>query len=310
MSTTEKISFKSKGVTLVGDLYLPQSSDSSDKYRAVVMTPPFPQVKDQALSNYGPRLSKAGFIALSFDYVSKGESDSYAEGFRNDDDFPLKWETLRNAISFLCSRPFVDAENVFALGMCGGGNIMTSVAITDLRVKALASVSGMMATDMFQFANMDFFKQMVVVANQARQEMFETGKPVEADYFGYEDPEWLAKNSEATAGQKEGFDYYGTKRGGTERYPNYSNILLSSVNETAVLNLGEHYADKLIQPYCGIVGEIADTRMATEVFYEKVTSDKELHKIPRAGHTDLYDRPEFVDQVVEKVVAFYNKHSV
>lgn len=309
MTSTQKISFKSKGITVVGVLYLPSDFDASSKYKAVVMAPPFPQVKDQALSNYGPKLAASDFVALAFDWVSKGESDSYAEGFRNDDDFPLKWEALRNAISFLCSRPFVDTRNVFALGMCGGGNIVSSTIITDLRVKAFASVSGMMATDMFQFADMNAFKTLVSDANEARQKMFETGEPVSTDYFGYLDPDYLEKNPDLSPAQREGYDYYGTERGGTERYPNFSNVLLASVNETALLNLGEHYADKFVQPYCGIVGEIAATRIATEAFYEKVTSDKEFHEIPGATHVGLYDRPEHVAQVVEKLVAFYEKHS-
>ncbi|MEM9455146.1 MAG: alpha/beta hydrolase [Myxococcota bacterium] len=308
MTTTETVSFKSKGVKLVGDLYFPSDFDPSSKHRAVVMTPPFPQVRNQTLSNYGPRLAAAGFVALAFDYVSKGDSDSYAEGFRNDDDFPLKWEALRNAISFICSKPWVDAKNVFGLGLCGGGNIMSSVIITDLRVKAFASVSGMMATDMIHFANMDMYKQMVAAANAARQKMFETDQPVSSDYFGYLDPDYLEKNPDISAGQREGYDYYGTRRGGTERYPNYSNVLLSSVNESAVLNLGEQYADKFVQPYCAIVGENADTRVCTEVFYEKVTSPKEFHEIPGATHVGLYDEEEYVDQVVEKLVAFYNRH--
>lgn len=305
----EKVSFHSKGVKIVGNLYLPENTDVSQQHRAIVMAPPFPQIKDQALANYGPRLAKAGFVALSFDYVSKGESESYTEGFRNDDDFPLKWEALRNAISFLCSRPFVDAEKVFALGMCGGGNIVSSVAITDLRIKAFASVSGMMATDMFHFASMDNFKAMVSAANKARQEMFDTGKPVQADYFGYTDPDFLKNNPNLGEGQREGYEYYGTARGGTETHPSYSNILLASVNETAVLNLGEHYADKFIQPYCGIVGEKADTRIATEAFYEKYKSTKEFHEIPGASHVALYDKPEYVDQVVTKLVNFYTKHT-
>lgn len=221
MTSSEKISFDSKGVKLVGVLYLPEGFDAASKYKAVVMTPPFPQVKDQCLANYGPKLAEAGFIALAFDYVSKGESASYKEEFRNDDDFPLKWEALRNAISFICSQPYVDTQNVFGLGLCGGGNIMSSVAITDLRIKAFASVSGMMATDMFQFANPDIFKILVTAANQARQQMFETGEPVSGDYFGYLDPDYLEKNPDISQGQREGYDYYGTKRGGTERYSNF-----------------------------------------------------------------------------------------
>lgn len=84
---------------------------------------------------------------------------------------------------------------------------------------------------------------------------------------------------------------------------------MSSVNETALLNLGEHYADKFVQPYCGIVGENADTRIATEVFYEKVTSPKELHKIPGATHVSLYDHPDQIQQVVDKLTAFYSTHN-
>ena len=307
MISSEKVTFKSKGITLVGVLYLPSDFNSTKKYKAIVMTPPFPQVKDQVLSVYGPKLAESGFVALAFDYNTKGESDSYSEKFREDEDFPRKWEDLRNAISFLCSKPYV--QTVFSLGFCGGGNIASSVVITDLRVKAFASVSGMMATDMLHFANMDVFKQMVKGSNDARQKMFETGEPVSADYFGYEDPDYLKKNPNASPSQLEGYDYYGTKRGGTERYSNYTNILLATVNETAVLNLGEQYADKFIQPYCGIVGSKAETAVCTKVFYDRVTSEKEFHEIDGASHVDLYDKMEFVDQVVDKVVAFFNKHN-
>lgn len=308
-TSVEKVSFKSKEVNLVGNMYLPTDFDSRGKYKAVVMTPPFPQVKDQAVSNYGPKFAEAGFVALNFDYVSKGESDSYTEGFRNDDDIPLKWEALRNAVSFLGSRPFVDKKNLFGFGMCGGGNIMASVAITDLRIKAVASASGMMATDMLHFGDMEVFKQTIIAANEARQKMFETGQPVEVDYFGYDDPQWLEKNADLPAENKEGFDYYGTKRGGKETYPNYSNVLIASVNETTLFNPGEQYADKMVQPYCGIFGENAATKICTQAFFERVTSEKELHEIKGASHVELYDKPEYIDQVIEKVVTFFNKHS-
>ncbi|MEM1205630.1 MAG: alpha/beta hydrolase [Acidobacteriota bacterium] len=85
--------------------------------------------------------------------------------------------------------------------------------------------------------------------------------------------------------------------------------ILPSVNESGLLNLGEHYADKILQPYCAIVGEKAVTRIGTEAYYEKVTSPKELHVIPGATHVGLYDIPENLDQVVTKVIAFYGRHS-
>ena len=301
-----KVSFKSKGINIVGVLYLPADFDPENTYEGIIMTPPFPQVKDQVLGNYGPRMAERGYVALAFDYNSKGESDSYDPKFRDDDDMPRKWEDLRNAISFLGSLPFVGAIN--GLAFCGGGNIMSSVIISDLRVKTFASVSAMLATDMISFADMDAYKARIKAANAARQKMFETGEPVAADYFGYTDPDFLEKNAEAPAGMKEGYDYYGTKRGGTETYPNYTNILLSNVDESAVLNLGEHYADKLIQPYCGIVGSEAETAICTKLFYDRVTSEKEFHEIEGASHVGLYDIESNMAQVVDLVDAFFKKH--
>ena len=83
-----KVSFSSKGIKIIGVLYLPSDFDPSNCYEGVVMTPPFPQVKDQVLGNYGPRVAECGYVALSFDYNSKGESDTYQEGFRDDEDIP------------------------------------------------------------------------------------------------------------------------------------------------------------------------------------------------------------------------------
>ena len=301
---TNKVSFDSKGVTIV--LYTPADFDPNQTYEGIVMTPPFPQVKDQVLANYGPVLADRGYVALAFDYNTKGESDTYREGFRDDENMTRKWEDLRNAISFLGSLPFVSA--IKGLGFCGGGNIMGSTIVTDLRVKAFASVSAMMASDMMQFADKDAFIAQVKEANAARQEMFETGKPVARDYFGYDDPDFLTKNPGLSGTYAEGYDYYGTARGGQATYPNFTNVLQTTVFETAATNLGEHYADKLLQPYCGIVGSEADTAINTRAYFDNVTSEKEFHEIPGASHVGLYDIPENIAQVVDIVDAFFKRH--
>ena len=41
-----KVTFKSFGVELVGDLYLPEDFDENKKYKAIVGASPFPQVKE------------------------------------------------------------------------------------------------------------------------------------------------------------------------------------------------------------------------------------------------------------------------
>ncbi|MEM1224024.1 MAG: hypothetical protein AAGH40_14845 [Verrucomicrobiota bacterium] len=106
----------------------------------------------------------------------------------------------------------------------------------------------------------------------------------------------------------EGYDYYGTARGGKPTYPNFTNEILADIDETTVLNLGEHYADKLVQPFCGIVGSEAETAICTKAYYDRVTSEKEYHEIPGASHVGLYDIPENIAQVVDIVDGFFKKY--
>ena len=62
------------------------------------------------------------------------------------------------------------------------------------------------------------------------------------------------------------------------------------------------------QPLLMIAGSIADTFYMTEQCYSKATGTerKELFLIPSATHIKTYYVPEYVDQVVAKLAAFFN----
>ena len=62
------------------------------------------------------------------------------------------------------------------------------------------------------------------------------------------------------------------------------------------------------QPLLMIAGSIADTFYMTEQCYSKATGTerKELFLIPGATHIKTYYVPEYVDQVVAKLAAFFN----
>ncbi|CCN81578.1 putative alpha/beta-Hydrolase [Vibrio nigripulchritudo SFn27] len=302
----QKVKFKSLGLTLAGNLYLPEKFAPNQQYKTIVVTPPAHQIKEQTAAVYGPIFAKLGFVYLAFDYNSKGESESYKEGFRNDENSFRKHEDLRNAISYLCSVPYVDQNKLYGVGICGGGNIMSSVLITDLRVKAFASISAMLATDNVFYSDKAAYQGMITEANQARQRMFESEQSETFDLFGYEDPDYLEKNPNLPGAQLEGYEFYGTKRAGSETYPRFSNYVLSNIYESAPINIGEQYADRMVQPFLGVVGEKADTAIATELFYEKVTSEKALFKVPGASHVDLYDVEEYVNIAAEKIAQFFD----
>ena len=63
------VTFKSFGVDLTGDLYLPEGFDPSKTYKAIVGASPFPQVRGQIPATYGPEMAARGFIYLGFDYL-------------------------------------------------------------------------------------------------------------------------------------------------------------------------------------------------------------------------------------------------
>lgn len=50
------VTFKSFGVDLAGDLYLPEGFDPNKKYKAIIGASPFPQVKEQIPATYGPEI--------------------------------------------------------------------------------------------------------------------------------------------------------------------------------------------------------------------------------------------------------------
>lgn len=64
------------------------------------------------------------------------------------------------------------------------------------------------------------------------------------------------------------------------------------------------------QPLLMIAGSIADTFYMTEQCYSKATGTqrKELFLIPGATHIKTYYVPEYVDQAVDKLAAFFNEN--
>lgn len=302
------VTFKSQGHTLAGLIFAPEHFDETKKYPTVIFTGPFNQIKEQTGSVYGRKLAEKGYITLVFDNLGYGDSEGEIRNYEN---AAWKMEGVRDGISYLGTLPFVDRENLYGLGVCAGGGYMAIVATTDKRLKAIASISGMMDNTMSYFGVMKkeqilpIFKQ----ANAARQRMYETGEVEYADILGLEslDLEDLGKES----AMYEGYDYYMTKRAGAETYPNYTHKSLANLLESAPLTSATALAPYLYTPYIGIYGEKAmqDTAPLTINFYERCSEPKALYEVKGASHVSLYDIDTDVQRAVDKMVEFFKKHS-
>ncbi|MHB2024058.1 MAG: alpha/beta hydrolase [Mycobacteriales bacterium] len=131
---TEPVTFYSDGYRLAG---LWRTKDGiGDGMPAVVQGPGWLGLKDAKLYlRYHQALTDAGFGVLIFDYRGFGES----QGPR-DLDVPGQLRDLRNAVTYLTTRPDVSADAIgaFGSGGTGGGNAVLLAAV-DPRVRAVVS---------------------------------------------------------------------------------------------------------------------------------------------------------------------------
>ena len=302
------VTFKSQGYNLAGLLFTPENFDPTQKYPTIIFSGPFNQVKEQTGAVYGRKLAQKGYVVLDFDHVGYGDSEGEV---RNNEKAPWKMEGIRDGISFLGTLDFVDKDRLFGLGVCASGGYMPIVATTDKRLKAIATVSGMMDNTASYFGVMT--REQIVplfeMANQARQRAYETGETEYYDALGMEniDPSQLPEGS----AQAEGYDYYMTPRAGSETYPNYTYKTVSNLMEDAPLTSAVTLAPYLYTPYLGIYGERAmqDTGPLTVAFYEAASEPKELYEVEGASHVSLYDIDEDVDRAVARMDEFFQKYA-
>ena len=131
----KKVKFKNRyGVELVGDLYTPKNLKG--KAAAIAVSGPFGAVKEQSSGLYAQTLAERGFITLAFDPSYTGESGGVPRNLAspeiNTDDFSA-------AVDFLGLQDNVDRERIGILGVCGWGGFALNAALSDPRIKAVAT---------------------------------------------------------------------------------------------------------------------------------------------------------------------------
>lgn len=302
------VTFKSFGVDLVGNLYLPEDFDPNKKYNAIVGASPFPQVKEQVLGTYGPEMAKRGFVFLGFDYLGMGDSPALPGEHKKSRYMFRLIENTWDAVSYLGTLPFV--EDIYGLGVCQGGSIIVSAAVTDHRIKKIATISGMMAADAFQWTDRDIVNQQIAGANASAQNMYETGEPDYVNPIGLSDEQSKEEfvGSGVNPMADETYDYYGRDGvKGPVAVPNFTNTHIGDQGMQSLISIGEHYADKIVQPSLIIYSPKAFTAICSTQFIKKLTNEHEVLTFDEFGHVDFYHKPEAVKASTDAVAEFFNK---
>lgn len=302
-----KVTFKSFGIELAGDLYLPEGFDTTKKYKAIVGASPFPQVKEQIPATYGPEMATRGFIYLGFDYLGMGDSPALpGEHKQSRYNFRLI-ENTWDAVSYLGTLPFV--EEIYGLGVCQGGATIASAAVTDHRIKKIAMVSGMMAADAFQWTDREAVNQQITAANASMQKQYETGKPDYVEPFGLNDTMTKEEYVDIAGPMgAETYDYYGkTGVRGVDAVQNYTNMHIGDQPMQSLFSIGEAYADKIVQPSIVIYSTKSYTNICSSQFVEKLTCEHEVLALDNFTHVDFYYKPEAVKVSCDAVAEFFHK---
>src|SRR5690349_11819894 len=131
--SSQEVEFQSGGVTVRGDLYLPEGEGP---FPVVVMAGGWCYVKELRQPQYAEEFVARGFAALIFDYRNIGASDGEPRQHLNPWD---QIEDYKNAISYLETRGDIDSDRIGAWGISYSGGHVLILGAVDPRVKVVVS---------------------------------------------------------------------------------------------------------------------------------------------------------------------------
>jgi fermentation-respiration switch protein FrsA (DUF1100 family) len=298
------VQFDSQGLKLAGLLWVPANTDTK-KHAAIVIGHPMGAVKEQTPSVYAEHLNKLGFVTLVFDAAYQGESEGLP---RYLEDPSHRVEDIKNAVSYLTTLEQVDSDRIGLVGICASGGYATTAAQTDVRIKALATISAADAGSLFRdgFHYTNTAEQLQKGLAEAAQDRTNEANGQAPRVIPIIPTAEIAATLPDKSLFKEGYEYYGTPRAQHCRAPS---VYLARSLDKLVNYHAFDQADLISpRPALYIAGSIADSKYYSEEAYNKSAEPKELFLVEGASHIDLYDKPEFVNPVVEKLDTYFTQH--
>ncbi|WP_432005283.1 alpha/beta hydrolase [Streptomyces parvus] len=307
---TERVSFRSPGMAwdLAGILHLPADFDESGSYPAIVSVHPIGSCKEQTAGNvYAKALAEAGYVVLVFDASYQGESGGQP---RLIEDPAQRVEDVRVAVDHLVTLPYVDADRIGGIGVCGGGGYVINATMTDRRIKAVTSITGVNFGRLSResFSGYDPIGALEQMAAQRTAEAHGADPQVD-DLL----PPSVEAGREAGLSDidvLEATDYYKTGRG--QSAGGATSAVLS--RRAAAIGWDAFFdAEQLLtRPLLVVIGDkpggFGAYRDGQEIYGRAASKDKRLLVVEDTSHYDLYDRPDPTRQAIEAATEFFGTH--
>lgn len=307
MSNVLNLTYQNLGWQTAADLYLPPDFDEQQRYPAIVSTHPIGSCKEQTAGNvYAKGLAAAGFVVLVHDASFQGASGGEP---RFIEDPAIRVSDIRFAVDYLQSLSYVDSDRIGAIGVCGGGAYTIHAGITDHRLKALVSITGvnygrLIREGFAQFKPLELAQGIA----QMRTAQAQGGTTESADLL----PDSVAAAKAAGITDidvLEATDYYKTARG---QQPHGATRQLMSFTGAAMgWDAFLHAEVLLTQPLMVVIGDKAGGfgayRDGWEIYSRAASTDKHIIVAEGWSHYDLYDKPEPVAIAMASLVPFFQR---
>jgi len=307
-STMKNVKIKAPYWEIAANIHFPENFDENNQYPAIISGHPIGSCKEQTSGNvYGAALAKAGFIVIAFDASFQGESGGEPRSIENP---VFRVEDFRLVTDYLMTLKYVDENRIGVLGICGGGGYALNVAMTEKRIKAVATVDAVNFGRLSRegFSNWNPLEKLELIAKQRTAEA--RGESRRVDDLLPESVEVAKAAGLTDIDVLEATEYYKTDRG----YK--SNGVAKTLFSNSAVSIGWdafHLAEVLLtQPLLIIAGDkvggFGSYRDSLEIYGRARSENKELVIVEGWSHYDLYDKPEPVAQALAKFIPFFQKN--
>jgi uncharacterized protein len=292
----QKVQFPSEGLTLTGNLFLPEGFDESKKYNGILITGSWINIKEQMAGLYAQRLAQQGFVTLAFDFRFFGESEGEPRNYESPENKIKDW---KNAITYLSSLPFIKGDNILGLGVCASAQYVARVALEDKRLKRIVLIAPW-------FHNAAIVRE-IYGGEEGVQSRIEVGKKAKQDYAekGLSATVPASSETDPSAAMYGPFTYYLDETRG--KLPQWDNkFALMSWPEWLEYD-AVRIAEKLETPTLLIHSEEAAIPKGAKLFYSNLKSNEKNFEWTIGNQFDFYDQEPNVSFAVQQATEWFRK---
>ena len=308
---SQKVTFQNHNMNwpMAALVLYPDNFDENLMYPVVISVHPFGSCKEQTSSAiYGKALAQAGYVVIAFDASFQGESGGMP---RYKEDPSQRVEDISRAIDYAVTLPYVDANRIAGLGVCGGGAYIINAALTEKRLKAVVGITPVNLGRLFR-EGFSEYNPLGVLGAMAEQRTKEArGEALQVNELLPPSPEVATELGLTERDVFEATDYYKTSRGQTEG--GATKMVFSNAQRILSWDAFAFTETLLTQPVMTVIGKnigaFGAYRDGQEVYGNATASkDRQLVELEDISHYVLYDKDEPVSLAMARILPFLEKH--